>query len=255
MTLTRNHKALLAVVAMAAAVAAYWMLALAPKREQATKLKTEIAAKQTELEQARTQVALYEESRSSYRANYATLARLGKAVPADDDVRSMLVQLDAAAKRTGVSFRKIEVGTGAGAPASATDASAATTGELAAAPGTIEVGDGFSALPFSFAFDGTFFDLSEFFSRLERFVTVSNDDIGVNGRLLRLESVQIQPSQSGFPLMEAQVNAASYLVAPPEPVGSAPGVTGDPAEGAAVGGGGEGDTASTTTATATGVTP
>ena len=43
------------------------------------------------------------------------VARLGKAVPADDDVRSLMVQINSAADRSGVDFRTISIG-GAGAP-------------------------------------------------------------------------------------------------------------------------------------------
>ncbi len=253
--MTRSNQILLSVVALGAAIAAFYFMVLSPKREEVAKLDTQIVAKEAEVEQARLTLAGYEEAKSSYKRNYATLARLGKAVPSDDDVRSMLVQLDAAAKDTGVNFRKIEVGAGSvagSAPGGTTDATATATGELAPAPGAIQVGAGFSALPFAFAFDGSFFDLSEFFARLERFVTVRNDEIGVTGRLLRLESVQIQPAQAGFPLMEAQINAASYLVPPPEPVGSAAptGAAGEATQAAAAGG-----APSTTTATATGVSP
>ena len=42
--------------------------------------------------------------RARTRANYATVVRLGKAVPADDDVRSLIVQLDSAAERSNVDF-------------------------------------------------------------------------------------------------------------------------------------------------------
>lgn len=251
MSLTRNNKILLAVIVAAAAVAAYWFVLLAPEREQAAKLETEIAAKQVELQQATTQLAAYEKARGSYEKNYATLARLGKAVPADDDVRSMMVQLDSAAQRSGVDFLKIEVGTGATA-ATPTDAAESDDPELASAPGTIEVGAGFSAMPFTFAFDGSFFELSEFFARLERFVTVQNDDIGVTGRLLRLESVQIQPAEAGFPLMQAEIGAATYLVPPLQGVEETPAATG---EGTTQASTAPGATPSTTTATATGATP
>jgi Tfp pilus assembly protein PilO len=211
--MTRNTRILLALVVIAAAVSAYWFLLLAPKREEISRIDTDIAAKQTELEQARQQLATYEAARKSYKSNYATLARLGKAVPADDDVRSLLVQIDDAAERSGVDFGKIEVGGGAAASASPSDAAAPTEGELAPPPGTVPFGsDGFAAMPFSFTFTGHFFDLSTFLARLERFVRVENENIGANGRLLRLESLQLQPAASGFPDIQAEIAAATYIV-------------------------------------------
>ena len=136
--MTRTNKILLAVVAAVAALCAFYFLALAPKREEIAKLDTEVAAKTAEVEQARVTLGSYEQAKASYKSNYATLARLGKAVPADDDVRSLLVQLESAAERSGVDFAKIELGTGTEGAPSATDAKAAS-GELAPAPGTIPV--------------------------------------------------------------------------------------------------------------------
>lgn len=253
--MTRTNKILLAVVAAGAAIAAFYFLALAPQREEIARLDGEIVAKQTELESARQMLASYEQARSSYKRNYSTLARLGKAVPPDDDVRSLMIQLESAADRSGVDFQKIEVG-GAGATAGAATEAAAPTGELAPAPGSTPVAGGaLSAMPFSFTFNGGFFDLSSFLARLERFVTVQNDRIDVTGRLLRLESVQIAPHSTGFPRMTAQIGAATYLVPPPEAVqaagaaGAAQPATGTPTPPA------DGTAPPTTTATATGATP
>ena len=258
--MTRTNKILLAVVAAVGALAAFYFLALAPQREQIAKLDEQIVAKETELEASRQTLVVYEAARSTYKRNYSTLARLGKAVPADDDVRSLLVQLESAADRSGVDFQKIEVGGGGGAVAApaagATDATA-STGELAPAPGSVPVAGGaLSAMPFSFTFNGGFFDLSSFLARLERFVTVSNDRIDVTGRLLRLESIQIAPHSTGFPHMTAQIGAATYLVPPPEAVtaagaaGAAQPATATPTPPA------DGGTAPpTTTATTTGATP
>jgi hypothetical protein len=214
--MTRTNKILLAVVAIAGACSAFYFLALAPKREEVAQLDTKIAAKSAEVAQARVTLVGYEKAKASYKGNYATLARLGKAVPVDDDVRSLLVQLESAADNSGVDFEKIELGSGlagaAGAPAPTAAKPAA--GQLGTAPGAVPVAGGVSAMPFSFAFTGGFFDLSSFFSRLEHFVTVKNKRLEVTGRLLRLESVAITPSPAGFPEMQAQIGAATYLVPP-----------------------------------------
>ena len=77
-------------------------------------------------------------------------------------------------------------------------------------------------MPFNFSFTGGYFDLSNFFAKLEHFVTINNKRIGVTGRLLRLESVSITPATSGFPQMQAAIGAATYLVPPVEAV---PGAT------------------------------
>jgi Tfp pilus assembly protein PilO len=228
--MTRTNKILLAVVAAAAVICAFYFLALAPKREEIARLDTEVAAKQAEVEQAQQTLATYELARASYKANYAKLVRLGKAVPAEDDVRSLLVQLESAADRSGVDFEKIELGTGLAGASGGAPADAKSSDETAPAPGSVPVAGGaLSAMPFSFTFTGSYFDLSTFLARLERFVTVQNRRIDATGRLLRLESVQIAPSAAGFPEMKAEINAATYMVPPVTGVPSAQGQEGEQA--------------------------
>jgi Tfp pilus assembly protein PilO len=241
--MTSKHTLLLGVAAAVVAIAAFYFLALGPKRDEVAKLDADIAAKATELEQARATLSTYEQARGTYKENYATLVRLGKAVPADDDVRSLLVQLEATAERSGVDFQKLEVGGAAAAPAPG-EAPAAADGTLAKAPGTVDVAGGaLSAMPFNLTFNGGYFELQTFLARLERFVTVQNEHIDATGRLLRLESVKLAPGPSGFPQMRAEIGAASYLVPAPEAV--APAATATPAAPAAA-------VPPTTAATATG---
>jgi Tfp pilus assembly protein PilO len=229
--MTRTNKILISVVALGLAVCAYYFLNLAPKREEIAKLDTKVTQKQAEVAQGQQTLVTYEAARKGYKHNYALLARLGKAVPADDDVRSLLIQLESAADRSGIEFAKIELGSSvsgtAAAGATPATAGAGSTGtELASAPGAVPVAGGaLSAMPFNFSFTGGYFDLSNFFAKLEHFVTVNNKRIGVTGRLLRLESVSITPAASGFPEMQAAIGAATYLVPPVEgvPGAAAPG--------------------------------
>jgi hypothetical protein len=219
---TKNKTLLIAVVAAAAATAAFWFLVLAPKREEASTLEAQIATKQTELATAQQTLASYQKSKANYGKNYASVVRLGKAVPDDDDVRSLLVQLDAEAGGTNVDFRTVQIG-GAGAPTAAAADAAGATG-VQPPPGAVSVGSaGFSAMPFTFSFRGTFTNLSQFFSRMERFVTLRNEKLNVTGRLLRLETIDLQVDQQGFPNIRAQIGANSYLV--PETQGLTAGAT------------------------------
>jgi Tfp pilus assembly protein PilO len=216
---TRTNKILLSVVALTAAIVAFYFLVLGPKRDEVAKLDGDIAAQQAVVEQARLTLAGYEEAKKTDKKNYATLARLGKAVPTDDDVTSMMVQLESTSDRSGVTFDKIELGAGLGGGSPQTAATPAE-GQLASAPGTVPVAGGvLSAMPFSFSFTGSYFDLTAFFARLEHFVREKNKKLDSTGRLLRLESVTIAPAVAGFPDMQAQITAATYVVPPVQGVG------------------------------------
>jgi hypothetical protein len=260
MTLLRSNKIFLgALLAVAVLVAGFWFGVLAPKRQEATDLDAQIATKRGELATAQQQMAGYEKARASYKANYAKLVSLGAAVPGDDDVRSLMVELDAASSQSNVEFQKVNVGNGTGAATATTTASTTSGvgpgGQLATAPGLIPVGStGVSALPFSFTFDGTFLNLSDFFTRIERFVAVRNEKVSVKGRLLRVESFGIVPAGSGWPRMSATVGAASYVVTPVAAPSAKPGAAGSAGSAASTPASSGGTaTPSTTTATVTGV--
>jgi hypothetical protein len=261
MTLLRSNKIFLgALLAVAVLVAGFWFGVLAPKRQEVTALDAKVATKQAELTTAQQRMASYEKARAAYKANYAKLISLGAAVPGDDDVRSLMVQLDATSSESNVQFQKVNVGGGTGAAATAPTTGSTTSGvgpggPLATAPGLIPVGStGVSALPFSFTFDGTFLNLSDFFSRIERFVAVRNEKVSVKGRLLRVESFGIVPSGSGWPQMSATVGAASYVVTPVAPPSAKPGAAGNAGSAASTPASSGGTSSpSTTTATVTGV--
>jgi hypothetical protein len=245
---TRSPKTLIPAVLAVAAVAAFYMLLLSPKRDEAAKLDTDIAAKQSALDQSRAQAVAYEKARANYKVNYTTLTRLGKAVPADDDVRSLLVQINDAADRSKVDFHAINIG----APGQAEKGEQSS--ELAPPPGTVPVGSaGFSAMPFSFGFEGSFFRLSDFFDRLEDFVSVKNEDIDVSGRLLLLGSIAVTTDTDDLKHLTAQIGAASYLVPPAQGIeGATPASPTGGEQGAAPPAGGASVTP-TTSATITGV--
>jgi hypothetical protein len=202
----RSIRILLVAVLALGAVGGYWKLGLAPKRAEAQKLDQELATQEAQLAQTQGLIATYQGTQKDYKANYATMVRLGKALPTDDDTRSLMVQLDTSAKRSGIDFDTINLNAGSGAGASA---GAATT--TAPTPGAINAG-AYSAMPFSFGFVGTFETLGNFLSRLERFVSVDGDKINVSGRLLRVESVTLQPADKGWPGLSAKVGASSYIV-------------------------------------------
>jgi Tfp pilus assembly protein PilO len=259
--MSRRNSILLIAVAFVAMAGAYWMLILAPKRQEAVKLNTQIAAKRAALAQAEASLATYQTARGSYRSNYTKIARLGKAVPADDDVRSLMVQLNSAADRSKVDFRTISLDATSGAAPAGAGGPPAASGAASAVkppPGSSTVGTaGFSTMPFSFKFNGSFTNLATFFARLDKFVKVNNQTLDVTGRLLLLNSISLQPDAlKGYPLITAEVKANSYLLPPTQDVLKAATAAGPTAAAGAAAGTPSDSTApaTTTTATISGVT-
>jgi type II secretory pathway pseudopilin PulG len=214
--MTARDRAILAVVCVIAAAAAGWLLVVQPKRNQASQLGSQITTAQQQLAGARAQVAAAQLARNSFSSSYTVLARLGEAVPADDDVPSLIYQIQNAATGAGVDFRSLTLNPGGASgttPTTTTSSASAAQAVTAVLPPGATVGPaGLPIEPFTFTFRGSFFHLADFFGRLQQFVTVSNKSLFVRGRLMTLNAISLSSGPAGFPQIVASVSATTYLV-------------------------------------------
>ena len=217
--MTTRDRMLITVLAVVVLVGAGWFLVLAPQRQEADELAGQVSVQRTALSTALDEVAAGEAAKRSYPRNYETVARLGAAVPEDDNVASLLVQVEQAANATDIDFRTLKVGAGSGAatpppPAAPTDPAAAAAAGTPAPlpPGAVVGAAGFPTMPFSFTFTGDFFRLSDFLGRLERFLVVRNRSVSVNGRFMTVDGIALNAAPKGFPRIQASVAATTYLL-------------------------------------------
>jgi hypothetical protein len=213
---TKRDRIVVAVVVALAAVLGSWLLVISPKRDQASKLGSQIKAEQAQLATAQGELASGEAARHAYASSYTALVRLGEAVPADDNVPSLIYQIQGAAQAARVDFRDLVLAPGASGPsAPATPVSSPSAAQAATAtlpPGATVGPAGFPIEPFTFTFRGNFFHLANFFGRLQRFVSASNKRVLVSGRLMTLNGITLGPGPKGFPQIAAQISATTYLV-------------------------------------------
>jgi hypothetical protein len=183
--MTGRDRIVVVVLAALAVVAAAWLLVLAPEREKASKLGAEVSTAQSQLSTAEGQVSAARGAEAGYPAAYASLVNLGKAVPTGQEVPSLIVQLAQASGEKQVEFTSITSG---GSAAGSSSSSGASTAAASA---------GFSAMPFTFVFNGSFFDLYDLFQQLNRFtLRTSSGSLRVSGRLLTIQGVQLAPGTS-----------------------------------------------------------
>jgi hypothetical protein len=253
---TSRDRTVALVVAAVALLGAFWFLALSPKRKDAADLGAKISQAQQRLDTARQSVATATAAQKRYDVDYAAIAKLGKAVPADDDVASLVYQLNHVSQDAHIDFRSIKLNSsGATAPtpapavaqaaavasasgngssssssssSSTTSTSSSTTPPPSSAPaagvpatqsaaaglppGSTVGSAGFPTMPFSFVFDGSFFNMEHFFDGIQRFATAKGDNLTVRGRLLTVDSFALTASRFGFPKVKASINATAYLV-------------------------------------------
>jgi type II secretory pathway pseudopilin PulG len=228
---TGRDRIVAVVVGVLAAIIASWLLVISPKRDEASRLQTQIHGLQSSLSSAQSQVAAGEGARNAFHSSYAAMVKLGEAVPTDDNVPSLIYQIQSAANKAGVDFRGLTLNpagpggaaapapvpatgtTGATGPTGATGATGVAASSTAVLPPGAAVGPaGFPVEPFTFTFQGNFFHLAGFFGRLQRFVVANNQRVSVSGRLLSLDAISLSPGPAGFPQIAATVSATTYLL-------------------------------------------
>ena len=110
MSLSDRDRKILTFLAPLVLIAAYWFLLFSPKREEASTASAALTEQQERLEAARTAASAAENAEQDFETSYATVVRLGKAIPSTVDMPSLLVQLQAAAAGTGIRFDSIAAG-------------------------------------------------------------------------------------------------------------------------------------------------
>lgn len=240
--MSSSSRVIVSMLAVAVLAAAFWVLALSPKRKQASELGSTVANLKTSLAKDRQEVAAGVAARRGFAANYGQLVVVGKAVPAESDTPSLLVQLELISAHAGVSFQELKLEKppgGAPAPAAApstsatpskssastssgsssssesssttTSAAAPTEATAALLPLGASVGSaGFDVMPYTLKFKGEFSDIADFIHGLDVLVKAPNSRVVVNGRLVTINSFTLEAAKSGHSL-EATFAVTTYL--------------------------------------------
>ena len=211
--MTGRDRIVLMVVLAVAALAGAWMLVIQPRRAQASKLGAQVSSEQSQLDSARAQISQGEAARRGFASNYTQLVRLGEAVPADDNVPSLIYQIQGAASAARVDFRSLQV-TGGSSSSSPSPSSSSGSSTAALPPGVTVGPAGFPAEQFQFQLQGNFFNLSKFFGRLQQFVVAGKNQVSIRGRLMTINAISFGAASQGFPQITANISATTYLVQP-----------------------------------------
>jgi Tfp pilus assembly protein PilO len=227
----------LAVVAMLVVTAmaiAFWVLLLGPKRSEADKLGTQIEQTESSLAQHQSEVSSAESARRQFPVDYQRLVVLGKAVPANDETASLLVQVNGLADRAGVEFQDISLSSeGGGEEAEAALPPSSPTGEPVSAteaeasllPIGATIGPaGLAVMPYSLTFVGDFFQIADFIKGLDSLVKSANEQVAVKGRLVTVNNFSLTPesetpepgvpSTGGTSKLTATFSVTTYVTPP-----------------------------------------
>lgn len=216
--MTARDRTVIIVALAIAAIVAGWFFVVSPKRSQASSLGSQVTSEQSQLATVSSQVAAGKAAEGAFATQYAQLAKLGEAVPPDDDVPSLIYQVQNAAQATGVKFQGLQLNPGTSSPSSSSSSSSGSSSSAPAAsaaqlpPGAAVGAAGLPTEQFTFTIDGSFFSLANFFNRLDNFVVSRNNQLLISGRLMTLNAISLAPGGNGFPQMNATISATDYIV-------------------------------------------
>jgi hypothetical protein len=175
-----------------------WFLLISPQRSRASAIDGEIAEVQTQIVQARLAA---EQAENAQPVRTADLFRLTKAMPSDNDIAGVLLELSKTAGETGIVFEQI-------------------------VPGPTVAAGTFRAQPIDLVFTGNFYSLSDFLYRLRNLVSVQQGRLLANGRLFSVDKLQFVEADSKFPDIRALLTVSALLYGTGgEPPPSAPAQT------------------------------
>jgi Tfp pilus assembly protein PilO len=165
--MNKRIKLLLMGAGLVVFAAVVWFLVLSPIRGDIASLNTQIQDEQTQLMSAQTKLDQAEATRGEGRRNQARLLELAKLMPAEEEIPSLLLQIQDLADSAGIEF-------------------------IAISPGDTEDSEFADAriLPLSLEFQGTYFCVTDFIYRAEKMASGP-------GRLLMIKELSLEPRDTG----------------------------------------------------------
>ena len=188
----------LAVGALLLVVVVGYFGVIAPKRSTANSLKQQTAAVQAQI--AANRSSAFTKALPAVRS--ASVFRLAMAMPTKLQTANIILQLNALAQNSGISFDRIEP--------NASSASAAT-----AVPGAVAT-DPFVVAPIQVQFTGSFYNLLSFLQRVRNLVRVQGNRLYTAGRLFDVSQVSFAESSKGWPRITATLTLNAFVPQPPQ---------------------------------------
>ncbi len=233
------NRLIVSMLVVAALAVAFWVLALGPKRQEASALAGQVGQLRATLAKSQLKATEAVSARRDFPTDYQQLVVLGKAVPNSDETSSLLVVLNRIANHANLRFNSIALGSGSGggAPASppatttpvapaggspSAEATAATVPPTEASASLLPLGAtigpaGLGVMPYNLTFSGNFADVADFIRGIDSLVHSGGRNVAVDGRLVTLNGFSLnEDPERSFPYLECNL-LCDYLPDPTKP--------------------------------------
>ena len=174
-----------------------WFAVIGPKRSTASSLKQQTAAVQAQI--AANRSSAFTQALPAVRS--ASVFRLAMAMPTKLQTADVILQLNALAQNSGISFDRIVPN--------------ASSGSAAAVPGAVGT-DPFVAVPIQVQFTGSFYNLLSFLQRVRNLVRVQGNRLYTAGRLFDVSQIGFAESSKGWPNITATLTLNAFVPQPPQ---------------------------------------
>jgi hypothetical protein len=180
-------------------LAAFWILALHPKLKDLSSAKKDVTKAQSDYATARQEALEFAQARLQFPRSYATMAKLGKAVPVNTDQASLVFQINQAADAAGVRFQSLNLSSSTSSSTSASEAAQSedTLGSVpaeaeatATAPAGATTGAAnLRVMHYDLKFNGDFFRLEDLVRNVKRLTWTRGSSLQISGRLLTVDAI------------------------------------------------------------------
>jgi Tfp pilus assembly protein PilO len=193
--MTGRDRLVIMTIAVLAVLAGGWLLAVSPERKQAAQAQTQIEGARQQLQTAQAQAASERSAEARYTSAYVSVVKLGKAVPPEQEVPSLVYELEQASSQRSIDFNSIS-SSSSNSPASASAGTSSTASASA-----------FTQMPFTFVFKGSYFGLAHLLGQIDGFARITSTSghastasdassptptgVEVDGRLLTIQGVNL----------------------------------------------------------------
>lgn len=202
MTIRKRDVVILAVIGIVALIALWYFFLISPKRSEISDLQEQTEIERETFERNSARLKKLDQEREAALESRGELLKLDKLVPGDEQMPSLIVELQKSANDAGIDFVKIE-------------------------PDVPVPGAGATIIPIEMKFEGRFFDVNEFLYRVENYARMEGSEVNVSGRFLSVVEIKLEEGElQEWPNVTVTLGINAYTTMTPAATSSAGGGSG-----------------------------
>lgn len=191
MNIRKRDAAILAGIGFLAIIALWYFFLISPKRGDIQTVNEDTRVEKETYDRNTARLKKIDQERAAAQESRGELLKYDKLIPGDEQIPSLIVELQKSANDAGIDFVKIEP-----------DLS------VSSADATV--------IPIQMKFEGRFFDINEFLYRVENYARLEGNEINVSGRFLSVVNITLEEGEfMGWDNITVTLGINAYTSMPP----------------------------------------